>query len=64
MKKEIESRIETLRAHEGQLINEVGQLEKALTERRAALISVRGGIAELSNLIRPIEEVKETDEEE
>lgn len=57
MEKEVKKRIATLKVSEQHLIQEIAQLDKTVLDRKAALISTRGGIYELNKLLK--EEVEE-----
>lgn len=51
IKTELLQRIETLQGEEKRIIADISQIEAALTSNRNTLVSVRGGILELSKLL-------------
>ena len=56
MKEKIEKRIEELKTQEQHLIQEIGQFEKAIMDRKATLLSIRGGIIERQLMIEELSE--------
>ena len=56
MREKVETRVNELRIEEFQLVQEIGNLEKTLTNKRATLISTRGGILELDLALKDEEE--------
>jgi len=56
MKEELKTRITQLQVKEQAFIAEITRLEKGIIERRASLLSIRGGIIELNILLKTEEE--------
>ncbi|MCK5614142.1 hypothetical protein KAR91_70410 [Candidatus Pacearchaeota archaeon] len=66
MKEYIEEKIQERRLNEVDLVRRIGQMEQEVIKMKATLISVRGGILELTDLLNNLKdaEVKEVVEVE